>query len=91
MTTEPGTVCGGCGRRVPHPRVETSPTSRTFSVKLPTDDHDSLKTMVDDLANGAFAELKYPRARAVEAGLVLLTHLTPDALRAVVADMAGRD
>lgn len=35
---EPGQVCGGCGRRVPHPRKEASPDTVVFSYRVPVDE-----------------------------------------------------
>ncbi len=39
--TEPGQTCEGCGRRVPHPRKESSPDTTVFSYRVPNDEADA--------------------------------------------------
>ena len=46
--TEPGQVCGGCGRKVPHPRKETSPDTKTVSYRVPVDEVDAHKVVLTE-------------------------------------------
>ncbi len=39
--TEPGQTCEGCGRRVPHPRKESSPDTTVISYRVPNDEVDA--------------------------------------------------
>jgi hypothetical protein len=38
---EPGQTCESCGRRVPHPRKESSPDTIVFSYRVPADEADA--------------------------------------------------
>ena len=91
MTVSPGEKCEGCGRRVPHPRTEKSPTSGTLSVRGPADAIPSLKTMVDDMANGPFRQHKYPRFAALEASLKIMSELQPGTLVQIAREMRGQE
>jgi hypothetical protein len=35
---EPGQVCEGCGRRMPHPKKPSSPDTVVFSYRVPVDE-----------------------------------------------------
>ena len=43
----PGDRCPTCDRRVPHPKQATSPQSKTFSYRVPQDDADTHREMLD--------------------------------------------
>ncbi len=46
----PGQSCPTCQRRVPYPKVETSPTSAVWSMRLPADAKEDFRGIVDALA-----------------------------------------
>ena len=46
---EPGSTCEGCGRRVPYPKKESSPTSRTVSYRVPVDEYDAHKELLGEV------------------------------------------
>ena len=92
--TEPqvlsGQVCQTCQRRVPYPRTESSPVSRTVSIRVPADDHESYTQALEDAAGREpIVGLKYPRAVALELGLAVLLDLDDDILRGIVAERYG--
>ena len=35
---EPGTTCDACKRRIPYPKKESSPSSKTFAYRVPVDE-----------------------------------------------------
>ena len=37
----PGDTCNGCGRRIPYPKKETSPATRTIGKHVPVDEYDA--------------------------------------------------
>ena len=37
----PGSTCDGCGRRVPYPKRDDSPTTKVRSYRLPVDEADA--------------------------------------------------
>lgn len=47
---EPGTVCGTCKRKVPHPRKPSSPTSKTFAYRVPVDEAEAHADVLDQAA-----------------------------------------
>ncbi len=71
--TEPGEKCQGCGRRVPHPKKPTTPSSKTVSFRVPLDDVEAWKEALDAAAEhvGLFGK-PYHQYRTLSAGLVLL-------------------
>jgi hypothetical protein len=50
LGVEPGQECKLCKRRVPHPKKETSPKSKVFSVRIPIDDAETFCELVDAAA-----------------------------------------
>ena len=45
VPTTPGSTCPTCQRRIPHPKKESSPKTKTFSYRVPVDDaetHDEI-------------------------------------------------
>ena len=62
--TEPGSVCDGCGRRVPIPKEDVAPRKRAqMNISVPADEEDGsevLKTLIEAarvklVESGAFA------------------------------------
>lgn len=49
----PGDTCDGCGRRVPHPKKETSPQSKVTAYRVPLD----LVESHEEIAQAAAEEL----------------------------------
>ena len=47
---EPGQTCGVCKRRVPHPRKESSPVTKTVSYRVPVDEHEAHKDVLETAA-----------------------------------------
>jgi hypothetical protein len=87
---EPGQKCEGCGKRKPYPKKAESPVSKPLVLgRAPIDEHESLKQMVDDLAAGPFSSMRYPQAKVLEAGLYLLTQLSPEAVEGLVRERWG--
>ena len=48
--TEAGKVCDGCGRRVPHPRKESSPETKVLAYRVPLDEVEAHKVVRDEAA-----------------------------------------
>ena len=46
---EPGSTCDGCGRRVPFPKREASPTSKTFAYRVPLDEAEAHADTLDQV------------------------------------------
>lgn len=46
----PGEECPSCRRRVPHPKKKSSPQTKVFSTRVPLDDAETFKSMVDAAA-----------------------------------------
>ena len=46
----PGEECPSCHRRIPHPKKKSSPQTRVFSTRVPIDDADTFKDLVDAAA-----------------------------------------
>lgn len=44
---EPGETCERCNRKVPHPRKESSPTSKTFAYRVPLDEAEAHADVLD--------------------------------------------
>lgn len=47
---EPGKTCEGCGRRMPHPRKQTSPDSIVFSYRVPADEAEAHRDVLRETA-----------------------------------------
>lgn len=43
----PGETCPTCSRRIPFPKKKTSPTTRVYSIRVPADDLDALKEVIE--------------------------------------------
>lgn len=43
----PGHSCPTCLRRVPYPKKPSSPTTKVFSIRVPADDLDALKEVIE--------------------------------------------
>lgn len=48
MSVEPGQVCEGCGRKVPHPKKPSSPDSKPVSYRVPVDEYDAHKLVLEE-------------------------------------------
>ncbi len=75
--TEPGEVCEGCARRVPFPKKENSPQSKTFSYRIPLDDADTHRAVAEAAAHelGILGEKYWQwKLAAYEHALVLTGH-----------------
>ena len=44
----PGTTCEACKRKIPYPRRESSPLSKTFSYRVPADEAVAHKELLDE-------------------------------------------
>ena len=67
----PGEECPSCRRRVPHPKKKSSPQTQVFSTRVPIDDAETFKSMVD-----AAAEHMGIKAKPHHVYNVLLTGVT---------------
>lgn len=47
---EPGQTCESCGRRVPHPRKQASPDTVVFSYRVPVDEAEAHRDVIDTAA-----------------------------------------
>jgi len=47
---EPGKPCATCGRRIPHPKKDTSPKTKVFGVRVPVGDAEAFGELVDAAA-----------------------------------------
>lgn len=47
---EPGQTCEGCGRRMPHPRKQTSPDTKVFSYRVPIDEAEAHAVVREEAA-----------------------------------------
>lgn len=47
---KPGETCEACKRKVPHPRKESSPSSRTVSYRVPVDEYDAHQETLENAA-----------------------------------------
>lgn len=47
---EPGQTCPACDRRVPHPKKPTSPDSKPLSYRVPLDELDAHKVVLNEAA-----------------------------------------
>ncbi len=46
----PGDTCNSCGRRVPHPKKSTSPTTKPIAYRAPLDEYESHLEVIDAVA-----------------------------------------
>lgn len=47
---EPGQKCEQCGRKIPYPKKETSPDTKTISYRLPTDEAEAHEELWEQAA-----------------------------------------
>lgn len=47
---EPGQTCGVCKRRMPHPRKESSPVTKTVSYRVPVDEAEAHREVLEESA-----------------------------------------
>lgn len=50
MTVEPGQVCSTCGRRVNHPKKDSSPVTKTRSYRVPVDEDEAHGVVLQEAA-----------------------------------------
>ena len=69
----PGDTCDRCGRRVPHPKKASSPTTRPLAYRVPEGDYEAHLETIDAVAELlGIKETKYHRFNTVNAGLLAL-------------------
>ena len=71
---EPGQTCTTCKRKVPHPKKESSPTSKTFSYRVPLDEaeaHAEILEIVEKYVGCAEQPFAQFKTLALALGLVL--------------------
>lgn len=70
----PGEKCPTCQRRVNHPKKETSPTTKVFSVRVPLDDLEAWEEALDVAADHLGIRMSSPhhRFKTLNAGLALI-------------------
>lgn len=69
----PGQTCGTCKRKVPHPRQPTSPTSKTFSYRVPVDEAEAHQDVLEQTARFVgVAEQPFERFKVVALALALV-------------------
>jgi hypothetical protein len=69
----PGTTCVVCKRRVPHPRKLDSPTSKTFSYRVPLDEQEAHAETLDVAARFVgVAEQPFFQYKLIALALVLV-------------------
>ena len=69
----PGDSCPTCKRRVPHPKKETTPTTKPIAYRVPLDEYDAHLEVIDAVAEelGVTAE-KYHRFRAISYAMAVV-------------------
>jgi hypothetical protein len=70
---EPGTKCPTCDRRVNHPKKADSPTSKTFSYRVPVDEQEAHAETLDVAARYVgVAEQPFSQFKLIALALVLV-------------------
>ena len=78
---EPGQECKLCKRRVPHPKKATSPKTRVYSTRVPIDDAETFKELVDAAAEHAGLKSKaHHEYNTLLTGLTLILQSPPEHL-----------
>ena len=78
-SVSPGESCPTCQRRVPYPKLPSSPTSAVWSMRMPADAKDDFKGIVDALAAHLGAgEEPYSRYKAVLTAAVYALQVPPE-------------
>jgi hypothetical protein len=76
----PGTTCDACKRKVPYPRKESSPTSKTFAYRVPLDEQEAHAETLDVAARFVgVAEQPFAQFKLMALALALV--LQDEALR----------
>jgi hypothetical protein len=71
--TEPGQICDGCNRRVPHKKKESTPRGNFVRFAIPAEDVEGWKEALDVAAQHVgLLEKPYYQYRTLTAALVLL-------------------
>ena len=62
MANEPGSTCPTCERRIPYPRKDSTPTTRTKSYRIPVDEVDAHEQVLEAASKhlGTFGRPYYP-------------------------------
>jgi hypothetical protein len=69
----PGETCSTCKRKVPHPRKESSPTSKTFAYRVPVDEAEAHAETLDVAARFVgVAEQPFFQYKLIALALVLV-------------------
>lgn len=69
---EPGTTCPACERRIPYPRRDTSPDTRSITLRVPVDEAESFEEIFEAAADHISAhDQPHWRYRTALWGLVL--------------------
>jgi hypothetical protein len=80
-SVEPGDECPSCKRRVPHPKKATSPKTRVYSTRVPIDDAETFKELVDAAAEHAGLKSKaHHEYNTLLTGLTLILQSPPEHL-----------
>jgi len=88
-SVSPGEKCPTCKRRVNRPKTDKSPKSTTISARLPSDEKESMSTLIQDTAESIGAnELKYPAAKTIEVGMLLIGFHHEEA-KEIVSEMSA--
>jgi len=68
----PGQTCFGCGRRVPYPKKDTSPDTRSITLRVPIDEAEAFEEIFEEAAKHIDAHSKpHWRYRTAIWGFVL--------------------
>jgi hypothetical protein len=69
----PGTTCEACKRKMPYPRKESSPTSKTFAYRVPVDEAEAHAETLDVAARFVgVAEQPFFQYKLIALALVLV-------------------
>ena len=78
----PGHDCPTCHRRIPHPKKDTTPTNRPFSFRIPEEERDAFREVLEAASRHIGNHDKpFWQWNTVNAGLVLLLQGSKDLLR----------
>lgn len=73
ISVNPGEKCPTCDRRVNHPRKADSPTSKTFSYRVPADEAEAHAEILEDAARYVgVAEQPFERFKLLALALALV-------------------
>ncbi len=80
MTLDPGQTCEGCGRKVPYPKKESSPDTIVVSYRVPVDEAEAHKVVLDEAARH-LGTSERPHERFWTVTFALATVLQDESLR----------